>query len=79
MDFEAFDHVGVVEGLQNLNLVVQHLEAGLAVLLEFDDLDGAVGVVSVASTLVDLAAVARTDLPAHVVSVAADLPLRLTH
>jgi hypothetical protein len=79
VDFEAFDDVGVVESLQNLNLIVQHLEAGFAVLLEFDDFDGAVGVITVAAALVDLTTVARTNLPAHVVSIAADLPLRLAH
>lgn len=70
--FIAFDDVGVVEALQDLNLVVQHFQTLFTILLELDYLYCALLVVIGRVGLVDLAAVARTDLLGDVVAVVTD-------
>ena len=75
--FVALDDIRVVNGLQDLNLVVKHPQTLFAVLFEFDDLHSTLGVVLVAVPFVDFATVAWADLLRDAIGVVAHFAIGL--
>ena len=73
------DDIGVVQGLEDLDLAVQHFQTRLAIFFKFNNLYCTLAVVALGPSSVNLATVTGTNLLPKVIGIVPNLPLSVVH